>query len=133
MMVLPLFTRHGRGSGHAWRMGARFAGMTSDIQLVKLGRGAAEQRGLLLLRRAGGQALEAVPADRVAVAALVYRKVALEHAAVGAEGVDAGFDIGLPGRCQRLRRRRVGRRLEAEAVDAHPEAAELDEHVAACR
>src|SRR5947209_243863 len=55
-----------------------------------------EQIGLLGGTRALGEQLARIPEHRIAVRALVDRKVAFEHAARGAERRDASFDIGLP-------------------------------------
>ena len=60
------------------------------------GRGAGEQLALLVGRGAAGDALERVPQRRVTDPHLVDRKVAFEHAALGAEQFDAGFDKGPP-------------------------------------
>src|SRR3954449_2154026 len=67
-----------------------------------------EQRGLLRLAVLRTDALEGVEDDLVAALALVRRKIAFEHGAVGAEGLEAGFDIRAPRRRQlfgRWRRR----------------------------
>ncbi len=73
------------------------------------GRGPAIERRLLARRRSGGHVLEGVPQLGVAAGLLVGREIALEHAAVDAECLDAGLDIGAPRRRQLLRRRRERR------------------------
>src|SRR5439155_5445983 len=92
---------------------------------------AAEQLGLLVGRGAGCQAFEGVPQDGVARTDAVRREVALEHAAVGAEGCDAGLDIGLVGARQLLRGRRCLARVEVEHAEQHAEPAELDDDILA--
>jgi hypothetical protein len=57
---------------------------------------AAVERRLFGCRRASGYALESVPQLGVAAGLLVRREVALEHAAIGTEGLDAGLDILAP-------------------------------------
>src|SRR3954447_18063279 len=58
-------------------------------------RGAAVQLCLLVGREIRGQAFETVPQNRVARTHPVRRKIALEHASIGPERRDAGFDVGL--------------------------------------
>src|SRR5258707_7535858 len=65
-------------------------------QPVKPRRGASEKIGLFRCRGAACEPLERVEQHRIAARTLVDRKVALEHAAVGAEILDAGLDIGPP-------------------------------------
>src|SRR5580704_8853295 len=57
---------------------------------------AAEQRGLLVGRVAGGDALERIPQHLIAAGALVDREIAFEHRALRTERADAGLDIGAP-------------------------------------
>ena len=68
---------------------ARRYGRSDRRQPVELRRGVVEQRGLMFGRGAGGDPLERVPQHRVAAHRLVDGKIALEHAAVGAERLDA--------------------------------------------
>jgi hypothetical protein len=63
---------------------------------VKIDDGPGEQRGLLRLSVLRGDAREGVEDHLVAALALIGRKIAFEHAAVGAKGLDAGFDVGTP-------------------------------------
>ena len=105
----------------------------SRRQLVEALRRAREEVRFLVRAGTLGQEFAGVPEHRIAVRPLVDGKVALEHAALGAERFDAGLDVGLPRRRQRRRRRRIGLRLEAVAVDAHAHAAHFDEHVGAGR
>src|SRR6187401_584087 len=92
------------------------------LQLVDPRRRAAVERALFVSRGLLRQDLEGVPQLGVAAALLVGREVALEHAAVGPESLDAGLDIGPPGLGQRLRRGRRVLELEAEAERGHAEA-----------
>src|SRR5215472_13415369 len=101
------------------------------FQPVEFGRRAGEECGLLGRRAAGGDALEGVPQHVVAAAPLVDREVALEHRALGAEGGDAGLDIGPPSRRQFLRARRQLTQMMGEAEHPHAEPAELDVNVGA--
>src|SRR5882762_8765988 len=57
------------------------------LQLVKLRRRPGEQRGLLRFAIWCGQPLEGVEDHLIAALAFIRRKVALEHASVGAEGL----------------------------------------------
>src|SRR5215469_11101469 len=101
------------------------------FQPVEFGRRAGEECGLLGRGAASGDALEGVPQHVVAAAPLVDREVALEHRALGAEGGDAGLDIGPPGRRQFLRARRQLTQMMGEAEHPHAESAELDVNVGA--
>ena len=83
--------------------------ISSRAQPVKSRRGAREESGLLGRRGTAREPLERIEQHRVAARALVDGKVALEHAAVGAERLDAGLDIGPPGVRQLTRRRRQRR------------------------
>src|SRR5258708_33560492 len=65
---------------------------------VKIRRRLREQRRLLGLAVLRGDTFERVEDHLIAALALVGREVALEHAAFGAEGLDAGLDIGTPRR-----------------------------------
>src|SRR3546814_1869902 len=60
---------------------------------------------LLIGRGAGGDVLEGVPENAITAGLLVHGKVALEHRAARAEGLDRGFDVGAP----RSEERRVGK------------------------
>src|SRR4029453_13918571 len=86
---------------------------------------------LLVTGGAGGEALEGVPVNGVAVGALVDREVRLEHRALRPEISDAGLDVGLEGGGDLLGGWRQVVLLEAEAVDLHTEAAELHVDVGA--
>src|SRR5271169_4412908 len=87
----------------------------SRRQAIGLGRGAAEQRGLLGGRTTRGDALERVPHHRIAAHSLVDRKIALEHRALRSEGLDADLNIGPPGLFEILR---GGRHLVIEKCEA---------------
>src|SRR5437588_9820567 len=63
-------------------------------------RGAGEQVGLFRRRGAAREPLEGIEQHRIAARPLVDREVAFEHAAAGAEALDAGLDIGPPGTSQ---------------------------------
>ena len=64
---------------------------------VEARRGAGEEIGFFRPGGAARKPFERVEQHRIAARALVDRKVAFEHAAVGAETLDAGIDIGPPG------------------------------------
>src|SRR5215472_5117850 len=107
------------------------AALTSLSQPVEFGRRTGEEGGPFGGGAAGSDALKGVPQHAVAAAALVDREVALEHCALGAEGRDAGLDIGPPGSGQFLGARRQFAQVMGEAEHAHAEAAELDVHIGA--
>src|SRR5664279_6263399 len=86
--------------------GGAVAGVSAQLQPVNLRRRLREQRGLLGLAVLRAEALEGVEDHLIAALALVGRKIALEHAAVGTERLDAGLDIGTPRRGGLLRRGR---------------------------
>src|SRR5213596_653883 len=67
-----------------------------ELQPVKLRRRPREQRGLLRFAVRRGQPLEGVEDHLIAALAFIRRKIALEHASVRPEGLDAGFDVGTP-------------------------------------
>src|SRR5258708_22402108 len=94
-------------------------------QPVKPRRGAGEEIGFFGRRGAAREPLERVEQHRIAAPALVDRKIALEHAAVGAEIFDAGIDIGPPGIGHLTRRGRHRCQVEIEGVDDHRQPAEL--------
>ena len=102
-------------------------------QAIHPRRGAAVERLLVGRRRAGGDPLEGVPQLGVAAGLLVRREVALEHAAVGAERLDARLDVLAPRRGEFLGRRRRVALVEVEAERGHADAAELDVDVRAFR
>src|SRR5262249_39729952 len=80
-----------------------------------------------------GDALERVPQLGIAARLLVGREVAFEHAAFGAEGLDARLEI-LPPRCGEVGRgRRQVALVKVEAERGHADAAELDDEVRAFR
>jgi hypothetical protein len=62
---------------------------------------------------------------------VIYRKVALEHAAIGAEVLDHEVDRLLPDTGQVCRRGMVLAALPIEAVHRHPDAADLHHDVRA--
>src|ERR1700722_8023288 len=64
---------------------------------VEIRRGFLKQRGLLGFAVGRGDTLERVEDHLITALALVGRKVAFEHAAFGAERLDAALDIGTPG------------------------------------
>src|SRR5450631_268294 len=84
-----------------------------------------EQRGLFGFAVWRGDALEGVEDHLIAALALVRRKIAFEHAARGAECLDAGFDIGTP--CYRcfFRRRRHRTFVKIITEQAHRQPAEF--------
>src|SRR6516164_4945932 len=65
-------------------------------QAVKPRRGAGEKIGLFRCGGAAREPLEGIEQHRITAGALVDREVAFEHATVGAEILNAGFDIGPP-------------------------------------
>src|ERR1700744_2039264 len=101
------------------------------MQPLEIRRRPREQLSLLALAEIGGDALEGVEDHLVAALALIRREVALEHAAVGAERLDAGFEIGFPRSRRLLGVRRLRPFMEAETGQPHGEAAELHHHVRA--
>ena len=101
----------------------------SQTQPIHPVRRAAEDRFLLGGRRAGGQALEHVPQRRHADAHLLDRIVALDHAAVGTEQVDAGLDVRPPVAGERLGRWRRRQLAVVVGGEPHGDAAELHRHV----
>src|SRR5258708_21215833 len=111
----------------------RFIRGASDAQPIDPRRGAVEQAGLFVCTRALGQSLAGVPEHAVAVRSLVDREIAFEHGAVGAEGRDAGLDIGPPRRGKLLRARRQLAFVQVEAEHPHAKAAQLHLHVGAGR
>src|ERR1051325_1296355 len=99
--------------------------LTNPIQPIEPLRRPQKQIRFLTRARAFRENLAGIPEHRIAIRALVDREVALEHRARRPERRNAGLDVGLPGIGQRLRGRRIGKLLEAEAADAHAEPAEL--------
>src|SRR3954454_7421447 len=89
--------------------------LTNPVEPIEAFRGAEKQIVLLSCARAFRQNLAGVPEHRIAVGTLVDREIALEHPACRPERRDARFDVGLPGIGERLRGRRVGKLLKAEA------------------
>src|ERR1700760_3262928 len=67
-----------------------------QLQFVNIRRRLRKQRGFLRLAVRRGNPFEGVPDHLIAALALVRREVAFEHAALGTEGLDAGFHIGAP-------------------------------------
>src|SRR6202022_618788 len=87
---------------------------------------AAVERRLFGCRRASGNALESVPQLGVAARLLVRREVALEHAAIGTEGLDAGFYILAPCGGKFFGRRRNVAFVEVETKRGTADTSELD-------
>src|ERR1051326_3476505 len=77
--------------------------------------------------------LARVPIGRIRVGALVDRKIALEHAAAGAEAFDAGLEIRPERPRQGFRGERTRLFVEIEAADPHAEPAEFNVCVRAAR
>src|SRR5262245_55582840 len=102
-----------------------------QLQPIEILRRLVEQRGLLTLAVVRRKPLEGVEDDLVAALAFIRREIALEHAAVDAERLDAGLDIGLPGCSRLLGVRRLRPFMEAEARQHHGEPAELHHDVRA--
>src|SRR6266436_7913977 len=105
----------------------------SDAQPIDPRRGAVEQAGLFVCTRAMRQPLAGVPEHAVAVRSFVDREIAFEHGAVGAEGRDAGLDVGPPRRGELLRAGRQLAFVHVEAEHPHAKAAQLHVHVGAGR
>src|SRR6516225_91853 len=84
-------------------------------QVVHPRRSAAVEGLLFRCRRTGSDALEGVPQLGVAAGLLVRRKVALEHAAIGAKSLDARLDILAPGGGELFRGWRQVALVEVEA------------------
>src|SRR5438552_15281505 len=82
-----------------------------DAEAVEARRGAGEEIGFFRCRGAACEPLERIEQDGIAAGALVDREIALEHAAVGAETLDAAFDIGPPGIRELARGRRQRREV----------------------
>src|SRR5947209_9497484 len=104
-----------------------------SVQAIKAARRAREQCRLLVGRAARGDALEGIPEQLIAAAALIDREVAFEHCARGPERLDAGLDIRPP-QCRELFRawrQFAGMHIEAEKPHAEP--AELYMHIRAAR
>src|SRR3970040_1307205 len=94
-------------------------------QSIGPARRAAEQRQLLVGGGAGGDALERIPHRCVAGAHLLHGKVALEHAAVRSEELDARPHVGPPVGREPGRGRRRLHGLVAERRQPHQHTAEL--------
>src|SRR3712207_5640573 len=107
---------------------ARRAMIVSRQSIDRRGR-TAEQLSLVFRRAAGRQPFECVPHHGVAEHALVDWKVALKHATLRSEKLDASFDIRPP----RVREHDRGwwQRvlIEREATYPHSKPAELQIHV----
>src|ERR1700693_3566598 len=93
----PISTRSRVGRRKRCRASSCAASSGRQVEPVEPRRGAAKQTRLLGRTCASGQNLAGVPERRVAIGALVDRKIALEHAAAGAEAFDAGLEIRAPG------------------------------------
>src|ERR1700716_4505640 len=89
--------------GHELRLRYRTMLASRQVQLVDARCSARKQGSLLGGRGLGRQPLESIPQHAVAGGDLVDREVALEHAAIGAEQLDAGLDQGLEGVCKHMR------------------------------
>src|SRR5262245_7453016 len=79
------------------RPSRRKGGSVGGRDAVEAGRRLAKEAGFLVSARAAREALGGVPVSGVGVRALVDREVALEHAPLGPEGLDARLDVGAPG------------------------------------
>src|SRR5947207_9007050 len=104
-----------------------------SIQAIKAARRAREQRRLLVRRAARGDALEGIPEDVIAAAALIDREVAFEHCARGPERLDVGLDIRPPQGRELFRAWRQFAGMHIEAEKPHAEPAELHMHIRAAR
>ena len=102
-----------------------------ELQPVKVRRGLGEHRRLLRLAVLRGEALEGVEDHLIAALAFVRRKIALEHASIGSEGLDAGLYIGPPRRGGLFRGRRLRPQMKVIAEQAHRKPAELDHDIGA--
>src|SRR6266550_6446337 len=105
----------------------------AQIQPVKIRRRLREQRGLLSFAVWRGDTFEGVEDDLIAALALVRRKIALKHAAVGTEGLDAGLDIGPPRRGGLLRRGRHRPLVKIITKQAHRQPPKLHNHIGTFR
>src|SRR3954454_16323229 len=103
----------------------------SQFEAIEGRRSLREQRGLLGLAVLRGKPLEGVEDHLIAALALVGRKVALEHRAIGPERLDACLYIRPPGGCGLVRRWRLVPQVEVITKEAHRKPAELDHHVGA--
>src|ERR1700759_1136058 len=90
-----------------------------EFQSIEIRGGPGEQRGLLALAEIRSQTLEGVEDHLIAGLALVGREVALEHAAVRTERLDACLYIRLPRRGALLGVRRLRAFVQAEARQHH--------------
>src|SRR6266702_7180736 len=124
----PPSPAHERGGTDSVERQSRSA---DRVEAIKPRCRASEEVGLFRVTCAFCQELAGIPEHRIAVGALVDRKVALEHRARRPESLDAGLDIGTPRRRQRLRGGRLGLLVEAETAKAHAESADLDKNVLA--
>src|ERR1700719_3412805 len=95
------------------------APQSSVPEPVKPRCGAGEEIGLFGCGGATREPFECVEQHRIAAGALVDREVAFEHAAAGAEILDAGVDIGPPGIGYLTGCRRPRRHVKIEGVDDH--------------
>src|SRR4029077_10271286 len=73
-------------------LGKKGRGLNASLQPVEPRRGAGEEIGFLGRRGAAREPFERVEQHRIAARALVDREIALEHAAIGAEILDASLD-----------------------------------------
>src|ERR1700674_560942 len=128
----PLISTRSRvGRRKRCRASSCAASSERQFEPVEPRRGAAEQIRLLGRTCRPGQYLAGVPECRVAIGALVDRKIALEHAAAGGGAFDAGLEIRPPGVRQGCGRERPRMPVKIEAADPHPEPAELHADVRA--
>src|SRR5215475_6903585 len=100
---------------------------------IKTCRGAMEKCRPLVWRIPGCEPLERIPDHLVAAHALIDRKVALEHAALRAEHLDAGLHERSPRRGKLARRRRQHLFVETEATYRHRLSAELQHNIRTLR
>src|SRR3982074_644592 len=103
--------------GHELSRVYRTMRASRKVHLVAARCSARKQGSLLRGRGLGRQPLESIPQHAVAGGDLVDREVALEHAAIGAEQLDAGLDPGLEGVGQHLR---AGRRRPLVKIEPAP-------------
>src|ERR1700680_2652646 len=102
--AFPRRTRREPSGRDAVRQSApAFPGARRKITLggepVETCRGPGKEIGFLRSRGAAGEPLERVPHHRITAGALVDWEIAFEHAAIGAEILDAGLDVRAPGIC----------------------------------
>src|SRR5215469_14185985 len=80
-----------------------------------------------------GDPLEGIEDHLIAALALVRREIALEHAALRPQSLDAGLDVGPPGGGQLFRGRRSRTFMKIIAEQSHRKPTELHHDVGAFR